>query len=51
MFARTTEEGGLRFAAPSQVAVDLFAGPGRNPEEASALIRWMQANEAKWRRG
>jgi hypothetical protein len=46
---RPVERDGLRFAAPSQVAVDLLAGPGRNPEEGRALINWMQANETSWR--
>jgi hypothetical protein len=49
VFERIVESDGLRLAAPSQVAVDLLAGPGRNPEEGRALIRWMTANEHKWR--
>jgi len=49
VFLRALERDGLRYAAPSQVAVDLLAGPGRNPGEGQALIRWMQANEASWR--
>ena len=51
VFERMVEEDGLSFAAPSQVAVDLLVGPGRNPEEGLALLRWMEANEAQWRRG
>lgn len=50
VFERSVEADGLRLAAPSQVAVDLLTGPGRNPEEGRALIRWMESNEAKWRR-
>lgn len=49
VFARHVERDGLRVAAPSQVAVDLLAGPGRNPEEGQALIDWMRANETTWR--
>ncbi len=49
VFIRAVERDGLRYAAPSQVAVDLLAGPGRNPEEGRELIRWMKANEASWR--
>jgi hypothetical protein len=40
---------GLRYAALSQVAVDLLNGPGRNPSEALALIDWMERNEPAWR--
>jgi hypothetical protein len=49
VFERDVERDGLRLAAPSQVAVDLLAGPGRNPEEGRALIDWMTANEREWR--
>ncbi len=45
-----TARDGLMLAAPSQVAVDLVNGPGRNPSEADALIAWMTANEEAWRR-
>ena len=40
---------GLILAAPSQVAVDLMNGPGRNPAEAEELLTWMSANESQWR--
>ena len=40
---------GVRYAAPSQVAVDLLTSPGRGPAEGEALIEWMQANEEAWR--
>ncbi len=50
MFARSEVIDGLRVAAPSQVAADLLNGPGREPEEAEALMDWMEANEAAWRR-
>ena len=49
VFDRVVERDRLMFAAPSQVAVDLLAGPGRNPEEGTALIAWMKANEPEWR--
>jgi len=41
--------GGLRVAAPTQVAADLMSGPGRAPSEAEALIDWMARNEQSWR--
>jgi hypothetical protein len=50
VFERPEEVGGVRYAAFSQVAVDLLTGPGRNPSEAIALLDWMSANEPAWRR-
>lgn len=44
-----TNRGGLRIAAPTQVAVDLMTGPGRNPSEAEELLEWMKRNEQSWR--
>jgi hypothetical protein len=49
VMARATEEKGVRFAALSQTAADLLAGPGRDPGEGKALIDWMAANEDDWR--
>lgn len=49
VFARTRIEGGLRYAAPSQVAVDCLAGNGRMPSEGEALLTWMLSNESDWR--
>ena len=40
---------GTVIVAPSQAAVDLLTAPGRGPEEARALLRWMEQNEADWR--
>jgi len=40
---------GVVLAAPSQVAVDLLNGPGRNPGEGEVLIEWMTENEREWR--
>lgn len=45
-----TARDGVTLAAPSQVAVDLLNGPGRNPAEGEALIAWMAANEEAWRK-
>lgn len=42
---------GFTIEPPSQVAVDLWNGPGRNPSEAQELLAWMSANESKWRNG
>jgi len=35
--------------APSQTAVDLMTGPGRNPAEAQELLEWMEHDELSWR--
>ena len=50
VFDRADVVDGLRVAALSQVGVDLLTGPGRNPNEAGALLDWMEANESRWRR-
>ncbi len=47
-FDRGETEGGLRYAAPSQVAVDCLSGNGRMPAEGEALLDWM-AEESRWR--
>ncbi|HEX4465501.1 MAG TPA: type IV toxin-antitoxin system AbiEi family antitoxin [Solirubrobacterales bacterium] len=49
VFTRSTNHDGLRVAAPSQIAADLLNGPGRSPNEADALLDWMQSNESIWR--
>lgn len=49
-FERTEEVDGLRYVAPSQAAVDLLTGPGRNPSEGVELLDWMEAHEPDWRR-
>lgn len=41
---------GVRWAAPSQAAIDCLAGTGRMPEEGAALLEWMATREAQWRR-
>jgi hypothetical protein len=49
VFERTRQASDLRYAALSQVAVDLLNGPGRNPSEAVELLDWMERNESDWR--
>ncbi len=49
VWERTTEDGGLTYAAPSQVAVDCLTGTGRMPAEGEALLAWMADNESSWR--
>jgi hypothetical protein len=49
VFDRGAIEAGLRYAAPSQVAVDCLAGNGRMPAEGEALLKWMAAEEPRWR--
>lgn len=39
----------LRHAALSQVVVDLLHSPGRGPQEAEELIKWMRGHENVWR--
>lgn len=48
-FARSARDGGMAWAAPSQVAIDCLAGSGRMPSEGEALIAWMRENESEWR--
>jgi hypothetical protein len=49
VWERGASKEGLRFAAPSQVAVDCLTGNGRMPAEGEALLKWMLANEREWR--
>jgi hypothetical protein len=49
VWQRTQEQDGIRYAAPSQVAVDCLPGNGRMPAEGEALLDWMRANEQEWR--
>ena len=49
VFLRAWQEAGTTYAALPQVAVDLLAGPGRNPAEGKALLDWMRTNEDQWR--
>ena len=50
VFDRGSDVDGVRYAAPSQVAVDLLTGPGRNPAEGQALLDWMESDESAWRK-
>lgn len=50
VYDRSVEAEGLRIVSPSQAAVDLTTGPGRNPAEGEALLDWMEANTNAWRR-
>ncbi len=49
VFDRCAIRDGLRCVAPSQLAVDLLTGPGREPPQGAELLRWMQSNEDAWR--
>jgi hypothetical protein len=49
VWERAEADGGLRYAAPSQVAVDCLTGTGRMPAEGEALLSWMTENESAWR--
>jgi hypothetical protein len=49
VFERTKVVKGVTYAAPPQVVADLLNGPGRAPQEAEALLRWMAKHEDAWR--
>jgi hypothetical protein len=49
VFERTSVKKDITIVALSQVAVDLLTSPGRGPNEAEALMQWMQENEDAWR--
>lgn len=49
VFRRCQNWQGVWITAPSQTAVDLMTGPGRNPAEAQELLDWMEQNESEWR--
>ena len=48
VFDRTVTRDGLRCVAPSQLAVDLLTGPGREPPQGEELLHWID-NENGWR--
>lgn len=50
VFARTIKSKGLNYASPSQIAVDLLSGSGRNPGEGENLLDWMDENRAVWQK-
>lgn len=49
VFERAQQVKGVTYASPAQVVADLLHGPGRAPQEAEALLRWMARNERDWR--
>ncbi len=49
VFERTLVREGLVTVAPTQLAVDLLTGPGREPSEGDELLAWMNRNEDAWR--
>ena len=49
VFDRTVERDGLCCVAPSQLAVDLLTGPGREPSQGEQMLKWMEENEDVWR--
>jgi len=49
VYARTEIRGGLIVGAPTQVAIDLLTGRGRELSQAEELLRWMRETESKWR--
>jgi hypothetical protein len=49
VFDRMVERDGLRCVAPSQLAVDLLTGPGREPSQGQEMLAWMERNESVWR--
>lgn len=49
VFERTLQREGTVCVAPSQLAVDLLTGSGREPSQGEAILEWMQRNENVWR--
>jgi hypothetical protein len=43
------EEEQIAYAPLCQVAADLMTSPGRGPNEADALLVWMEAHPEEWR--
>ena len=48
-FDRTTNRDGMVCVNPTQLAVDLLTGPGRDPSEGEELLLWMERNQNAWR--
>lgn len=46
---RAVDVDGVRYVAPSQVAIDCLTGNGRMPSEGEAVLAWMTENEQAWR--
>ena len=49
VFDRSVDRDGLCCVAPSQLAVDLLTGPGREPSQGEQMLQWMDKNEHVWR--
>jgi hypothetical protein len=49
VFDRTASRDDVVCVSPSQLAVDLLTGPGRDPSEGEELLAWMRRNERAWR--
>ena len=49
VFQRTVTRDGLVCVNPSQLAIDLLTGPGRDPAEGEELLTWMERNQDAWR--
>ena len=49
VYERTSKKNGITCVALSQVVADLLTSPGRGPNEAEALMEWMNKNEDAWR--
>lgn len=49
VFDRTASRDGVVCVSPTQLAVDLLTGPGRDPSEGEELLAWMKGNERAWR--
>lgn len=49
VFERTSAKNSIAIVALSQVTADPLTSPGRGPNEAQALIQWVQANDHTWR--
>lgn len=49
VFDRTASRDGAVCVSPTQLAVDLLTGPGRDPSEGEELLAWMKGNERAWR--
>ena len=49
VFDRTTNRDGIVCVSPTQLAVDLLTGPGRDPSEGEELLLWMERNQNAWR--
>jgi hypothetical protein len=49
VFSRGRRDGGVAWAAPSQIAIDCLSVTGRMHSEGDALIAWMRENEDRWR--